>query len=152
MIDYSLIRFFEKVKISDACWLWTGSKSRKGYGRFRVDGKLLIAHRYSYELHHGEFPKTKLVCHSCDNPPCINPKHLFIGDAKTNAMDSVIKGRQVSIRKTKCPRGHEYSKENTYYIKSGNRNISRRCKICNTNSCREMYRRRRIREQHKSNG
>jgi hypothetical protein len=77
------------------CWEWDHSRTVAGYGRIRIDGKYAFAHRYSWLYHKGEIPKDMMVCHSCDNPPCINPNHLFIGSNTDNMRDCVKKGRYV---------------------------------------------------------
>lgn len=78
------------------CWLWKGSKHKEGYGRWRFAGKFISAHRYSFILHYGEIPSSVLVCHTCDNPPCCNPDHLFLGTKKDNADDRDRKGRNIN--------------------------------------------------------
>jgi hypothetical protein len=75
------------------CWLWTGGCFSHGYGKLRYAGKTSYAHRVAYELHHGVTPEDGYVCHRCDNPPCINPDHLFLGTARDNALDMFRKGR-----------------------------------------------------------
>jgi len=82
----------------NGCIIWTGPiVPPKGYGRFHfaADGKQLAegAHRVSYRIHKGPIPDGMLVCHHCDNPPCINPDHLFLGTPKQNTDDMVKKGR-----------------------------------------------------------
>lgn len=94
--------------ISDAgCWEWNGSRNnqRGGYGQLNFRGKIKMVHRLAYELWVGPIPQGKIVCHSCDNPPCINPEHLFIGTHADNAQDKVKKGRARggSLRGEKCP-------------------------------------------------
>ena len=95
-----LDRFWEKVNKKDSisCWEWNAGKYRGGYGHFRrlIDDKwkMYKAHRFSYELHKGEIPKGFLVCHSCDNPSCVNPDHLFLGSPKDNMEDMIKKGRK----------------------------------------------------------
>ena len=131
-------RFWNKVEKTDGCWLWTGARStclsRKNalvYGHMRIDGKYKKAHRVSYELHFGEIPKGKIVMHSCDTPLCVNPKHLSLGTKKMNGADMARKNRSYNQKKTHCPKGHEYSEENTYVFVSPSTNKSRRqCKIC----------------------
>lgn len=97
-------RFLEKVKKTDSCWEWTGSKYRGGYGHFRRfledKWKMYKAHRYSYEYFKGS-AKGFLVCHYCDNPSCVNPDHLWLGTHKQNHKDMQNKGRMKMIRNTK---------------------------------------------------
>ena len=76
------------------CWEWTASVSEKGYGYFRVGKKTFSAHRWIYEFLYGPIPYGKLVCHTCDNPPCVNPDHLWLGTAQDNSSDMVSKDRQ----------------------------------------------------------
>lgn len=83
------------IQITDSCWLWTSRKSSDGYGygRFRCDGKSLIATRVVYSLVFGLKPDL-LVCHDCDNPPCVNPYHLYLGTQKDNNDDCNSRGRR----------------------------------------------------------
>ena len=91
-------RFHEKVdrRESDECWPWTAGTTGKGYGQLRKGApsrRMLLAHRISYELVNGPITKDLQVLHSCDNPPCVNPKHLFLGTVTDNMRDMEQKGR-----------------------------------------------------------
>jgi hypothetical protein len=76
------------------CWIWRGVKDRYGYGNIAVIGKTVLSHRFSFSLHYKVPIKGFCVLHKCDNPPCVNPKHLFRGNNKDNSYDMTKKGRQ----------------------------------------------------------
>lgn len=92
-------RFLSKFKQGnpDECWEWEGSL-RNGYGNFNLNGKIKASHRLSYIIFKGEFPDGLCVCHSCDNPACVNPNHLWLGSYKDNNLDCVKKGRRPDKR------------------------------------------------------
>lgn len=95
-------RFWHLVKKTENCWVWDGEAITGGYGRFSLDGRRCLAHRYSWELANGPIPQGLDVLHRCDNPPCVNPAHLFLGLDADNAADMVSKGR--SLRGERAPR------------------------------------------------
>jgi len=92
------VRFWRHVdkRGPDECWPWTGGHTRKGYGVFHdVPNHQTTAHRMAWQLANGRpVPDGLEVCHRCDNPPCCNPTHLWIGTVRDNALDMVAKGRQ----------------------------------------------------------
>lgn len=123
------IRFWMRVDKSDECWIWTAGRGDHGYGGLKNDeGRSVSAHRFSYELHHGPIPEGMVVCHRCDNPPCVRPDHLFLGSPADNVQDMFQKGRAVSgwAIRTHCSNGHLYDEDNTRVDKHGHR----KCRAC----------------------
>lgn len=89
--------FWSRVDMSGgpkSCWPWGGAKKPKGYGNVRVNKRYLSSHRVAFVLVNGQIPLGMMVCHVCDNPSCCNPRHLMLGNAKSNGADMVFKGRQ----------------------------------------------------------
>jgi len=87
-------RFWDKVDVGteDECWNWTANKAH-GYGRFLLDRKWRQAHRVAWRLSGGIIPDGMWILHSCDNPSCVNPRHLFLGTRQDNMDDMKSKGR-----------------------------------------------------------
>jgi hypothetical protein len=88
-------RFWDKVVKSELCWLWSGARNPKGYGRFYANGKFHNAHRFALILSGIVVPNNSQACHHCDNPPCVRPSHLFVGTKSENMKDAIRKGRVV---------------------------------------------------------
>ncbi len=93
--------FWAKVtKHEVGCWDWNASKNKQGYGRMGIGaGQCINAHRVSWVIHNGDIPDGLFVCHKCDNPSCINPKHLFLGTRQDNTNDMMLKKRSKHFEK-----------------------------------------------------
>jgi hypothetical protein len=84
------------VKLSDGCWVWLGNCNHRGYGQIGEGGRgrrMLSTHRVSWMVSFGAIPDGLFVLHKCDNPPCVNPGHLFLGTQLDNMRDRSAKGR-----------------------------------------------------------
>lgn len=97
------------------CWNWKGPLS-KGYGRLAFEGKNYRVHRLSYITFIGQIPKNKIVCHTCDNPKCVNPEHLYAGTAKENTHDMVNRKRQ-NLLYGENHQNSKFTKENVLCIR-----------------------------------
>ncbi len=156
-----IARFMTKVSQpahGHACWFWTASKNKKGYGRLFLRGKCVQAHRVSWEFHNGsQFPAGLFALHSCDNPSCVNPEHIRPGTNTENIREAAAKGRLTRITqrpwfkrfentvnaKTHCMRGHPLSGDNLYYFtKLGV--PSRSCRECSRIRDRVAWKRRTV--------
>jgi len=138
------IRVFGRCELRGECWEFTGKPNEDGYGAVRRGGRMVGAHRVVWETFTGTAPAAGMdVCHICDNPPCCNPAHLFLGTHADNNADRHAKGRTVMPTngpdfwraKTHCPQGHPYAGNNLRVRSNGSRrcarsNGSRRCAQC----------------------
>lgn len=146
------LRFWAKVNkhTLSGCWEWTGARLKFGHGIFWTGDRKVVAHRWAYEDAKGPIPPGLIACHHCDNPPCVNPEHIFIGTHKDNSQDAIKKGRWVGKEiqllgaaakreRTNCKRGHPLFGENLVVTKTR----GRRCYICLIESQRKHDRKRR---------
>src|SRR5690349_1152477 len=120
-------RFWAKVETRGPteCWPWIGATASSGYGSFWLNGAAISASRAALILVTNDNPADKLACHHCDNPLCCNPAHLYWGTFTDNAYDSSLRGHHRNTAKTHCPKGHEYTTENTWFDRGW-----RRCLAC----------------------
>lgn len=105
-------RFWSHVDKNNDCWVWTASRYASGYGQFKAKaGKPAVrASRFSWMLHFGPIPDGLLVCHHCDNPPCVRPEHLFLGTHQDNHDDMRRKGRQATASPASLHRLRHWAK------------------------------------------
>lgn len=123
--------FWSKVQVGDMsdCWLWQSTLSGKRYGNVTIDSKPQLAHRVAYRLIFGDIPEGMMVCHHCDNPPCCNPLHLFLGTGSDNQIDCVNKGRKPSVA----------GENNPIYGLKGERNPKAKFTQAQAEKIREQY-------------
>lgn len=140
------LRFWPKVRVAGDCWEWTGTKNHCGYGRFWLDGRRVLPHRWAYEQLVAEIPAAFEVDHLCFNRACVNPDHLEAVPPLLNKLRR--KTGTVSQRPTPppprdrelCVRGHRYTVDNTRIRTNG----SRACRICTRALKNEARRRARL--------
>ena len=101
-------RLHARITIVGDCWEWSGSRNAQGYGTMLIKGRCVLTHRVMAAMTFGMFDRRLCVLHRCDNPPCCNPDHLFLGDRKDNRLDQISKGRDPNVNKTHCKQGHEF--------------------------------------------
>ncbi len=128
----------DRTKWNGSCLEWTCTRTR-GYGITKLRGKTYRAHRAVWEMIVGPIPKGLFVCHSCDNPSCVNVGHLFLGTHTENMRDMRSKGRAAASKVTHCPKGHEYDQWNTIYENKPQGRTARVCRACKIAKRRHHY-------------
>ena len=134
-------KFWDRVDVgaSSDCWEWRGYISPAGYGILRLPrNRKVRAHRFSFMLHFGPFDRRALICHHCDNAKCVNPAHLYLGDAQSNMDDQFRRNRRASTRQDACRRGHPMADDNLI-VNVRNGRISRQCRSCWNAWRRQQY-------------
>jgi len=134
-----LIEDFGKYleKQENGCVEWQRGKFATGYGAVSIGGKMKLSHRVAWEIENGPIPEGLCVLHRCDNRPCCNTKHLFMGTIADNNRDMADKGRCSASKRTHCPSGHEYNKSNIKWYEG-----RRYCRTCQR-EWNKLYQRRR---------
>lgn len=124
MVDVAT-RFWSKVEKTPGCWKWRAGCDGRGYGEFRLGTRMRGAHRVAWELTRGVIPEGLCVLHSCDNPRCVRPNHLFLGTVADNNADKAAKGRAVRLAGEKhgCSR---LRTKDIYLIRSLSAELSRK--------------------------
>lgn len=135
----SLRRFQYKVDANN-CWVWQKAISSTGYGSFYYDGRVQRAHRISYMHYVGPIPDNLVLDHLCRNKACVNPAHLEVVTHKTNVLRGIGPSAN-NAKKTACPRGHEYTPENSVLRRDG-----KFCKVCKSAFAARNYQRTRIKK------
>ncbi len=96
--------FFSRLEVCEnGCHEYTWGCNDEGYGNFWDEGTCKKAHRFAYEAYYGPIPKNLLVLHTCDNPPCCNPVHLYLGTDADNTRDKILRGRMADTNGEQNP-------------------------------------------------
>ncbi len=144
-------RFVAKVMpVLDGCHLWTAYISDKGYGQFRANGKMIMAHRFAYERANGKIPQGMYIDHKCRVRSCVNPAHLRVVTPRQNVLENSIGTAAINAVKTHCPQQHPFDETNTWRYSNAWRypNGKRNCRECGLSRARAAHRIRRLGEKY----
>lgn len=134
-----LQKLYAKCVVTESgCRVWQGVVNKKGYGETSFESMHWMTHRLAYVLEIGPIPPDMFVCHTCDTPACCEPSHFFLGDNTANMRDMAAKGRHYLGNRTHCPKGHEFTPENTG-IHDYNGKRGRVCRACTRERQRREY-------------
>jgi len=147
LTDKEKSKFWSKVLKTDSCWILNGWIKENGYGGINFSGKNFYAHRISFIIANGSIPDSKpIICHRCDNPRCVNPKHLFAGTTRDNVRDMISKGRRCPTEKMKtlikmaAQRGdNHYTHRNPSLIRRGERHPNSKLKAWQIEQIKIIY-------------
>lgn len=128
-------RFWQKVRATDSCWIWTGAVQSKGYGSYSNGGVRHSAHRLAYEDAFGQIPDGMQIDHRCRVRQCVNPAHLDAVTAKENARRSIHTTTGWAIE---CQNGHPLDDANIYEARRANGKARRECKACRNERARRQ--------------
>jgi hypothetical protein len=121
-------RFDEKwmPEPNTGCWLWTGAVGLTGYSQIKVDGRCSTAHRVGWKLYRGPIPSGLVVDHLCRTRACVNPDHLRLVTQRINATENSVGPTAINAAKTHCKVGHQFTPDNVYLNRAG----ERKCRMC----------------------
>jgi hypothetical protein len=147
IVGDDLARFWSKVDKTDICWLWTDHLDSSGYGKFKVQGKMVPAHRWAYEQFVEAIPEGLTIDHvrdrGCRYRHCVNPAHLEPVTPVVNTMRGDAP-TAINARKTHCVNDHPFDEANTYFLTLRNGRTRRSCRACNRQKVAEYEQRKRL--------